>query len=143
MAGEDQEKIKPLISRMQSFGVKSILDYSVEEDMEEAEKKEEEHSPVIRAFSEKTFSRVAQAWEVFRPTVLQAPQGKQAVVEHLPKSLPVDEKEHKEASRTHKVDSARVYFYQVRYTSSTIGIGTPAALLTGTYICTHAGRGQL
>ena len=41
VAGEDQEKIKPVISRMHSFGVKSILDYSVEEDMaEEKDKKE-------------------------------------------------------------------------------------------------------
>ena len=50
---------------------------------------------------------------MFRPSVLQGAQAKQAEVEHLPKYVPVDEKEHKEASRTHKVDSARVYFYQV------------------------------
>ncbi len=43
VAGEDQEKIKPLVSRMQSFGVKSILDYSVEEDTEEEEKR----SPLV------------------------------------------------------------------------------------------------
>ena len=43
VAGEDQEKIKPLISRMQSFGVKSILDYSVEEDL--ANEKEEQVTP--------------------------------------------------------------------------------------------------
>ena len=40
VAGEDQERIKPTISRMQSFGVKSILDYSVEVD--ESEQKKEE-----------------------------------------------------------------------------------------------------
>jgi hypothetical protein len=117
VAGEDQEKIKPLISRMQSFGVKSILDYSVEEDVEEAEKKEEEHKPVISPFTGKTLGRVAQVWEVFRPAMLlqgsQSGDGKQEAVEHLPKYVPVDEKEHKEASRTHKVDSARIYFYQV------------------------------
>ena len=39
VAGEDQERIKPTISRMQSFGVKSILDYSVEVD--ESESKED------------------------------------------------------------------------------------------------------
>jgi hypothetical protein len=116
VAGEDQEKIKPLISRMQSFGVKSILDYSVEEDVEEAEKKEEEHKPVISAFTGKTLGRVAQVWEVFRPAMMmQGSQsgGKQEALEHLPKYVPVDEKEHKEVSRTHKVDSARIYFYQV------------------------------
>lgn len=42
VAGEDQETIKPLIQRNQTFGVGSILDYSVEEDLtqEEAVKKE-------------------------------------------------------------------------------------------------------
>ena len=40
VAGEDQVGIKPTISRMHSFGVKSILDYSVEVD--EAEQKKEE-----------------------------------------------------------------------------------------------------
>ncbi|XP_063769230.1 proline dehydrogenase 1, mitochondrial [Pseudophryne corroboree] len=42
VAGEDQESIKPLIRRNHAFGVGSVLDYSVEEDLtnEEAEKKE-------------------------------------------------------------------------------------------------------
>ncbi|XP_027703290.1 proline dehydrogenase 1, mitochondrial-like isoform X2 [Vombatus ursinus] len=42
VAGEDQEAIKPLIRHNQAFGVGSILDYSVEEDIsqEEAEEKE-------------------------------------------------------------------------------------------------------
>ncbi|KAG8455781.1 hypothetical protein GDO86_001829 [Hymenochirus boettgeri] len=42
VAGEDQESIKPIIRRNRAFGVGSILDYGVEEDLtqEEAEKKE-------------------------------------------------------------------------------------------------------
>ncbi|XP_052444227.1 proline dehydrogenase 1, mitochondrial [Carassius gibelio] len=42
VAGEDQNAIKPLIEKNQAFGVGSVLDYSVEEDLtqEEAEKKE-------------------------------------------------------------------------------------------------------
>ena len=40
VAGEDQEGIKPVISRMHSFGVKSILDYSVEVDESEGKKEE-------------------------------------------------------------------------------------------------------
>ncbi|XP_056385691.1 proline dehydrogenase 1, mitochondrial [Hyla sarda] len=46
VAGEDQEAIKPLIRRNRAFGVGSVLDYSVEEDLtqEEAEKKEIESS---------------------------------------------------------------------------------------------------
>ncbi|KAG9487311.1 hypothetical protein GDO78_007265 [Eleutherodactylus coqui] len=46
VAGENQETIKPLIKRNRAFGVGSVLDYSVEEDLtpEEAEKKEIESS---------------------------------------------------------------------------------------------------
>ncbi|KAI5096402.1 proline dehydrogenase 1, mitochondrial isoform X2 [Silurus meridionalis] len=42
VAGEDQDSIKPLVQKNQAFGVGSVLDYSVEEDLtqEEAEKKE-------------------------------------------------------------------------------------------------------
>ncbi|KAJ8393915.1 hypothetical protein AAFF_G00054480 [Aldrovandia affinis] len=42
VAGEDQESIRPLIQKNRAFGVGSVLDYSVEEDLtqEEAEKKE-------------------------------------------------------------------------------------------------------
>lgn len=44
VAGEDQYKIRPKLERLRSFGVKPILDYSVEEDLsqEEAEKREVE-----------------------------------------------------------------------------------------------------
>lgn len=44
VAGEDQFKIRPTLERLRSFGVKPILDYSVEEDLtqEEAEKREVE-----------------------------------------------------------------------------------------------------
>ncbi|XP_078511810.1 proline dehydrogenase 1, mitochondrial [Lissotriton helveticus] len=46
VAGEDQQAIKPIIRRNRSFGVGSVLDYSVEEDLthEEAEMKEIESS---------------------------------------------------------------------------------------------------
>jgi proline dehydrogenase len=42
VAGENQTDIMPTIQRMRSFGVKSILDYSAEEDIsaEEAAEKE-------------------------------------------------------------------------------------------------------
>ncbi|XP_050710663.1 proline dehydrogenase 1, mitochondrial-like isoform X2 [Eriocheir sinensis] len=44
VAGEDQIKIQPVLENLRSFGVKSILDYSVEEDIspETAEKREME-----------------------------------------------------------------------------------------------------
>ena len=42
VAGEDETDIQPMINRMATFGVKSILDYSAEEDLpdDEAEKAE-------------------------------------------------------------------------------------------------------
>jgi proline dehydrogenase len=45
VAGEDQFKIRPTLERLRSFGVKPILDYSVEEDIsqEEAERREVEY----------------------------------------------------------------------------------------------------
>jgi len=44
VAGEDQYSIIPTLKHLRSFGVKPILDYSVEEDIsqEEAEKREVE-----------------------------------------------------------------------------------------------------
>jgi proline dehydrogenase len=86
VAGEDQEKIKPIISRMQSFGVKSILDYSVEEDLAN----EKEETPVPRK----------KATEIVNDS------------KQLAQYTPVDESEHKEVDRKHKLNSARVYFYQ-------------------------------
>lgn len=42
VAGEDAVKIKPLLEKNMSFGVKSILDYSVEMDISSEEAKEVE-----------------------------------------------------------------------------------------------------
>lgn len=89
VAGEDKERIKPVISRMQSFGVKSILDYSVEEDMSDNKDKEE------GAKSRKT---VTEAQGSAHPQLAQY--------------TAIDEAEHKEVDRKHKLNSARVYFYQ-------------------------------
>uniref|UniRef100_A0A673WSC2 Proline dehydrogenase n=1 Tax=Salmo trutta TaxID=8032 RepID=A0A673WSC2_SALTR len=52
VAGEDHNSIKPLIHKNQAFGVGSVLDYSVEEDLtqEEAEKKEMEQRYVSCCF---------------------------------------------------------------------------------------------
>ena len=37
VAGENEHSIRPILDHMRSFGVKSILDYSAEEDITEAE----------------------------------------------------------------------------------------------------------
>lgn len=37
VAGEDEVKIRPVINHLRSFGVKSILDYSAEEDISSLE----------------------------------------------------------------------------------------------------------
>jgi len=88
VAGEDQEGIKPVIGRMHSFGVKSILDYSVEVD--ESEKKKEE---------KKTFN------------MKKASEAKDDATK-ISQYVPLDEDEHKEIDRTHNLNSARTFFYQ-------------------------------
>ncbi|XP_063926311.1 proline dehydrogenase 1, mitochondrial-like isoform X1 [Zophobas morio] len=83
VAGEDQYKIRPTLERLRSFGVKPILDYSVEEDLsqEEAEKREVEAS---------------------------VPEGGDKVEQGSLKQYHVDKTF---ADRRYKVQSARTYFY--------------------------------
>ncbi|XP_065173131.1 proline dehydrogenase 1, mitochondrial isoform X2 [Atheta coriaria] len=87
VAGEDQYKIRPTLERLRSFGVKPILDYSVEEDLtqEEAEKREVEAS-----VSEEVPAPEAES---------ESDQMKQYSVD---KTF---------ADRRYKVQSARTYFY--------------------------------
>ena len=39
VGGEDQVALKPVVARLEKFGVGAILDYSVEEDIDESERK--------------------------------------------------------------------------------------------------------
>ncbi|KAM8720037.1 hypothetical protein ACLKA7_006142 [Drosophila subpalustris] len=84
VAGEDQIKIIPTLERLRSFGVKPILDYSVEEDItqEEAEKREVESSVSSAEDNVKDAGALPQY--------------------HVDKSF---------ADRRYKVSSARTYFY--------------------------------
>ncbi|XP_013108230.1 proline dehydrogenase 1, mitochondrial isoform X2 [Stomoxys calcitrans] len=86
VAGEDQIKIIPTLERLRSFGVKPILDYSVEEDLsqEEAEKREVESSVSSMA---------------------PAPAGDEEA------TLPQYKIDKTFADRRFKVNSARTYFY--------------------------------
>ncbi|XP_076255299.1 proline dehydrogenase slgA isoform X2 [Rhynchophorus ferrugineus] len=83
VAGEDEFKIRPKLERLRSFGVKPILDYSVEEDIsqEEAEKREVEAS-------------VPAAGDQMEDGSLKQ--------YHVEKTF---------ADRRYKVQSARTYFY--------------------------------
>ncbi|XP_075156763.1 proline dehydrogenase slgA isoform X2 [Haematobia irritans] len=83
VAGEDQIKIIPTLERLRSFGVKPILDYSVEEDLsqEEAEKREVESSVSSMAVSAED------------------------------EALPQYKIDKTFADRRYKVNSARTYFY--------------------------------
>jgi len=98
VAGEDQERIKPTISRMQSFGVKSILDYSVEVD--EAEGKEKEKS----AWS---FKKVSDLEQGSAATVADIKESKKSTNQYIP----IDEEEHKEVDRKANLNQARVWLY--------------------------------
>jgi len=91
VAGEDQERIKPTIGRMQSFGVKSILDYSVEVDeAEDGDAKKEEKKSW-------TFKKVSEVKE-----------SKDTITQYTP----IDEDEHKEVDRKANLNAARVFLYQ-------------------------------
>ncbi|XP_018309951.1 proline dehydrogenase 1, mitochondrial isoform X1 [Mycetomoellerius zeteki] len=83
VAGEDEVQITPVLDRLRQFGVKPILDYSVEEDIsqEEAERREVQAS-------------VSEAGDEKREGPLKK--------YHVEKSF---------ADRRYKVSSARTYFY--------------------------------
>lgn len=85
VAGEDREKIMPLVRRYRKYGVKSILDYSVEKDIPESE--------AVKKFKE--------ALEVIdTPKAMEAAASKQ-----FQPSLQF-------ADRSKHVFSARTYFYE-------------------------------
>ncbi|XP_028157106.1 proline dehydrogenase 1, mitochondrial isoform X2 [Ostrinia furnacalis] len=83
VAGEDQNKIKPTIERLRSFGVKSILDYSVEEDLSQEEAEKREVSASVSTYGDKQEEGQLKQYHV----------------------------EQRFADRRYKVTSARTYFY--------------------------------
>lgn len=90
VAGEDQHKIVPTLKRLRSFGVKPILDYSVEEDIsqEEAEKREVESS-------------ISECQKT----------GSQTEASSVGGEMPQYNVARPFADRRYKVQSARTYFY--------------------------------
>lgn len=53
VAGENEAKIQPTLNRLSSFGVHSILDYSVEEDISQEEAENREMSGIVPESGEK------------------------------------------------------------------------------------------
>jgi len=97
VAGEDTRRIAPVIHQMNTFGVKSILDYSVEEDItqEEAEEREMDSCKSNANYREGSFAGLA------------ANEDKE-FVEEIQRYQP-----HKEfGDRRMGVTSARTFFYQ-------------------------------
>ena len=105
VAGADQEGIKPNIGRMHSFGVKSILDYSVEVDESEGKKEEK------KSFN---FKKVWNILFTEKKIIIQIVQASEAKSDsnNISQYQAIDEEEHKEIDRTHELNSARVFFYQ-------------------------------
>lgn len=84
VAGEDEKKIEPILKRLQSFGVKTMLDYAIEDDIshEEPQKLELTGKSTEKSEADKIYEEL--------------PQYKAA-------NIPPD--------RRYKVTSARTYFY--------------------------------
>ncbi|CAG5131662.1 unnamed protein product [Candidula unifasciata] len=90
VAGEDQEAIKPLIMKMRKFGVKSILDYSAEEDLTKEEATEAEMEGCVPQYAD--VDNTAASSESVTGSQFRA---------------------HEEfGDRREKVTSARTYFYE-------------------------------
>ncbi|XP_055339436.1 proline dehydrogenase 1, mitochondrial-like [Paramacrobiotus metropolitanus] len=68
VAGEDPEKIKPAVERMRQFGVKSILDYSAEEDVPTETAVEQEFKIVPTAVEKSTGDSSSQPLKQYVPS---------------------------------------------------------------------------
>ena len=107
---------------MHQFGVKSILDYSVEEDMpedpeEKSTKKTGEQGKEFSEFSPQLInvSMILNNLEVclmVEDTSSEIGSKRVCMAPELARYQAVDEKAHKQVGRKHKVNSARVHFYQ-------------------------------
>nr|CDJ97420.1 Proline dehydrogenase domain containing protein [Haemonchus contortus] len=94
VAGESREEVEPVVARLKQFGVKSILDYSVESDLSSEE-------AVKKAKSSQLTAEIAPAAIKSRidPKTLQGTQKQYAVHEEF-------------ADRRKDVVGARTYFYE-------------------------------
>ncbi|XP_066984236.1 proline dehydrogenase 1, mitochondrial-like isoform X3 [Macrobrachium rosenbergii] len=106
VAGEDQIKIQPVLERLRSFGVKSILDYSVEEDIsqETAEKREMESCSSHRRRKKKhRYYKRTDRTSSHRWACESKAEGSNTMERYTP--------QRKFADRRYQVSGARTYFY--------------------------------
>lgn len=69
VAGEDEAEMEPVIARLKSFGVKSIFDYSAEEDISEEQATESEMKAISpKAYNESTVPLSSVELRKFQPT---------------------------------------------------------------------------
>lgn len=90
VGGEDEEKLVPTLLKLNSFGVKSIVDYSVEEDIS--------HEDAKKLEMEATQSELEK-------------NGKPSEVYEIGGQMPQYQAHKEFADRRYKVSSARTYFY--------------------------------
>ncbi|KAF2362579.1 Proline dehydrogenase domain [Trinorchestia longiramus] len=102
VAGEDQQRIQPTLEKLRSFGVKSILDYSVEEDIsEETATEREMQSLMSKAAEEARLQDNTQPEQGSCET--ESSTGKPKMEKYTP--------QRQFADRRLMVSGARTYFY--------------------------------
>ncbi|XP_022190180.2 proline dehydrogenase 1, mitochondrial [Nilaparvata lugens] len=94
VAGEDQHNILPLVTRMKNYGVGSILDYSVEEDISEAEAVKREYEGTVSEAERGLSVKDSEDQEVNQETKLKTYKAPQQF-----------------SDRRKDVSSVRTYFY--------------------------------
>ncbi|CAH0595511.1 unnamed protein product [Chrysodeixis includens] len=109
VAGEDQNTIKPTIERLRSFGVKSILDYSVEEDLSQEEAEKREVSGSLN--SEQLTELLKHGTGNFQEFILTGASISACGDKQEEGQLKQYHVEQRFADRRYKVTSARTYFY--------------------------------
>ncbi len=100
VAGEDRHSIKPTINRMHSFGVKSILDYSVEEDVSPKQEDVKESESVVPDIGD--MIETHEDLEVM----------KEKVSGSIRRYRPHGSSIHDSLNRRYKLTGARTYFYE-------------------------------
>uniref|UniRef100_A0A2P2HY78 Proline dehydrogenase n=1 Tax=Hirondellea gigas TaxID=1518452 RepID=A0A2P2HY78_9CRUS len=103
VAGEDQIRIQPTLERLRSFGVKSILDYSVEEDLSEETATEREMQSLQSRAANQSSGPEADTQGSFSSSMSFRESDDPQLTQYKP--------QRKFADRRYAVFGARTYFY--------------------------------